>query len=216
MSDAQAIDMLKYEREYWQQNLTLVAGLDEVGRGPLAGPVVAAAVILPPEHVIPGVKDSKMLTARQRAYLEVQIKEEALDWSVAMVFPPYLDEINILNATKRAMLDAIACLTTRPQALILDALRLPVDLLQNPVIKGDQKSSSVACASILAKEERDRIMTELDNLYPGYNLAKHKGYATREHLLALFSLGPSPIHRTSFAPVREAGGEYHGSAGSLF
>jgi len=216
MSENTVTDKLIYEREYWQQKLWLVAGLDEVGRGPLAGPVVAAAVILPPEHDIPGVNDSKLLTARQRARLETIIKEQALTWSIAMVFPPYLDEINILNATKKAMLDAIATLTYQPQALITDALRLPVDIPQNPVIKGDQKSISVACASILAKEERDRIMIALDLLYPGYNLGKHKGYGTREHLEALFSLGPSPIHRTSFAPVREAGGDSFGFAKSLF
>lgn len=212
----QVFDKLTYEREYWQQNLELVAGLDEVGRGPLAGPVVAAAVILPPERNLPGVNDSKLLTARQRAHFEIIIKQQAVAWSIAMVFPPYLDEINILNATKRAMLDAIATLTCQPQALIIDALRLPVSIPQNAVIKGDQKSLCVACASILAKEERDRIMQALDLLYPGYGLAKHKGYATREHLQALFELGPSPVHRRSFAPVRQAGGEKFGSAGTLF
>ncbi|MGE5380233.1 MAG: ribonuclease HII [Methylocystaceae bacterium] len=210
------LDKLRYEREYWQQNLMLVAGLDEVGRGPLAGPVVAAAVILPPEHDIPGVNDSKMLTPRQRSLMEKAIKDQALAWSIGMVFPPYLDEINILNATKLAMLDAITLLTSQPQALITDALRLAVNLPQNPVIKGDQKSLSVACASILAKEERDRIMVKLAEIYPGYGFEHHKGYATREHFQALMNLGPCPIHRVSFAPVREAGGEAYGSSGSLF
>jgi len=216
MSEEQIIDRLSYEREYWQQGIRLVAGLDEVGRGPLAGPVVAAAVILPPDHNIPGANDSKMLTVRQRARLEMIIKKEAISWAVWIVFPPHLGCNNILNATKRAMLDAIASLTYSPQALILDALKLPVDLPQSPVIKGDQKSCSVACASILAKEERDRIMNELDELYPGYGWIKNKGYATREHLQALMALGPCCMHRTSFAPVREAGGEEYGSAGTLF
>lgn len=198
-------DKLYYERQITAYGHELVAGVDEAGRGPLAGPVVAAAVLLPPGLVVEGADDSKKLTPAKRRLLETKIKTVALSWAIGMVFPPYLDEINILAATREAMIMAVSALSVKPQAVIVDALSLPISVPQLPLVKGDEKSQSVACASILAKEERDRIMVTMDELFPGYGFNKHKGYATREHIEALINMGPSPIHRKSFAPVRSIG-----------
>lgn len=180
-------------------NVFVVAGIDEAGRGPLAGPVAAGAVILPEDHDILYLNDSKKLSAKKRDMLFDQIKEEALAWSVALVETARIDEINILQATYEAMRTAVNSLKVKPSVLINDAVTIPgITLPQVPVIKGDAKCISIAAASILAKVTRDRIMEEMDVKYPEYGFAKHKGYGTREHMDAIREHGPCPIHRRSF------------------
>ena len=187
----------------------LIAGVDEAGRGPLAGPVAAAAVILPPdltggEEWLRGVDDSKRLTPPRRAAAADSIKQYALAWSVAQLPPSDIDRIGIGNAVRRAMLDAVAQLTPAPDALLLDYI--PIRECPYPwqaVVKGDAKSLSIAAASILAKTARDAVMCAADRCYPGYGFARHKGYATALHLRQLRELGPTPLHRRSFAPLRQ-------------
>ena len=177
----------------------MIAGIDEAGRGPLAGPVAAGAVILPEDHDILYLNDSKKLSAKKRDMLFDQIKEEALAWSVALVEPARIDEINILQATYEAMRLAVSQLKVKPSVLVNDAVTIPgIALPQVPVVKGDAKCISIAAASILAKVTRDRIMEEMDAKYPEYGFAKHKGYGTREHMNAIREHGPCPIHRRSF------------------
>ena len=174
----------------------VIAGIDEAGRGPLAGPVAAGAVIL---HDILYLNDSKKLSAKKRDMLFEQIKEEALAWSVGLVDPARIDEINILQATYEAMRLAVSQLKVKPTVLVNDAVTIPgIALPQVPVIKGDAKCISIAAASILAKVTRDRIMEEMDEKYPEYGFAKHKGYGTKEHMDAIREFGPCPIHRRSF------------------
>ncbi|MGI6486722.1 MAG: ribonuclease HII [Syntrophomonadaceae bacterium] len=210
--------MKQYEYALYGQGVQLVAGTDEVGRGPLAGPVVAAAVILPPDFRLAGINDSKKLSAGKREVLSDKIKEEAISWAVGMVFPSRLDQINILNATLEAMELAVNELYPVPEHVIVDAMRIPgLHIAQTALIKGDSLSISVACASIVAKVERDRLMCNLDELYPGYGFARHKGYATRAHLEALFRKGPCPLHRVSFEPVKSmVTGGAHANQGRLF
>lgn len=176
-----------------------VCGIDEAGRGPLAGPVAAAAVILPEDLVLPYLNDSKKVTEKRREVLYDQIREQAAAWAVVMVPPERIDEINILQATYEAMRSAVRQLGVRPGVLLNDAVTIPgVDILQVPVIKGDAKCRSIAAASILAKVTRDRYMKEMDALYPAYGFAGHKGYGTRTHCEAIRLFGPCPIHRRSF------------------
>lgn len=210
--------LMCYEMALHQEGAQLIAGIDEAGRGPIAGPVVAAAVILPKDLLLPGVNDSKKVRPALRVELATQIKKLALGWAVSIVFPACLDEINIYQATRLAMKDAIQALPLRPQHLIIDAVRLPeLSMPQTCLIKGDSLSISVACASILAKVERDHIMEGFEELYPGYGFGRHKGYTTREHVQALINLGPCPIHRRSFEPVKSwLGGAKDGSQGRLF
>ncbi|MBP8818998.1 MAG: ribonuclease HII [Syntrophomonadaceae bacterium] len=201
----------QYEEELWKQGFRYIAGIDEVGRGPIAGPVVVAAVVLPQETFIAGVDDSKKLSANKRKTLAAEIKVKAISWTVVGVNPPYLDEINILNATRTAMHIAVAELCPRPDFLLIDALKLSdININQQSLIKGDSLSFSIACASILAKVERDASMEYFDVIYPGYDFAKHKGYATRQHIQALMDKGPCSIHRSSFEPVKSllSGGTY--------
>jgi ribonuclease HII len=208
----------KYEEEAYKKGFKYIVGIDEVGRGPLAGPVVAAAVVLPRKTYIAGVDDSKKLSPGKRKQLAAQIKEVALTWAVAAINPPFLDDINILNATREAMGMAVAELNPRPDFLLIDALKLPdIHIEQQSLIKGDSLSFSIACASILAKVERDASMDALELIHPGYGFSKNKGYATREHIQALMVKGPCPIHRRSFEPVKTllAGGPY-GRQPSLF
>ena len=184
---------------------TEMAGVDEAGRGPLAGPVTAAAVILDPQAPIPGLRDSKRLTAPRREVLEGLIRARALAWSVATASVEEIDRLNILGATLLAMQRAVAGLGQVPARVLVDGNRCPS--LSCPVealIGGDDRVPAISAASILAKVARDRELVRLDAQYPGYGLARHKGYPTREHLAALRLLGPSPIHRRSFRPVREA------------
>jgi ribonuclease HII len=190
------------------QGYRLIAGIDEAGRGALAGPVVAAAVILPPTPTftwLESVRDSKELPAVKRESLFDLIKQDAVAVSVGIIASQTIDVIGILNATKIAMCHAVEQLATPPDFLLIDFLRLPqLRISQKPIVRGDKLCLSIACASIIAKVTRDRIMVELDQLHPGYGLADHKGYGTRKHVDSLHQNGPSPIHRHSFAPVIEA------------
>ena len=176
-----------------------VCGIDEVGRGPLAGPVVAGAVILPKDCDILYINDSKQLSEKKREELYDIIMEKAVAVGIGMVSPARIDEINILNATYEAMREAISKLKVQPQVLLNDAVTIPkVDIKQVPIIKGDAKSISIGAASIVAKVTRDRLMVEYENILPGYGFASNKGYGSKEHIEALQKLGPTPIHRRSF------------------
>ena len=189
--------MREYENTY--AACANICGIDEAGRGPLAGPVAAGAVILPKDCTILYLNDSKKLSEKRREELFVQIKEQALAWSVGIVGPERIDEINILQATYEAMRQAIAGLGTEPDLLLNDAVEIPgVAIMQVPIIKGDAKSVSIAAASILAKVTRDHMMEEYDKLFPEYGFAKHKGYGTAAHIAAIREFGPCPIHRRSF------------------
>ena len=189
--------MLAYERKY--QAYAYIAGMDEVGRGPLAGPVVTCAVILPKECKIPYVNDSKQLSEKKREELYDKILEVAVAVGIGAASPKRIDEINILNATYEAMRQSVANLKVQPGILLNDAVKVPgITIPQVPIIKGDAKSISIAAASIVAKVTRDRKMVEYDQLYPGYGFASNKGYGSAEHIEALKELGPSPIHRRSF------------------
>jgi ribonuclease HII len=194
------------ERELSAQGYRFIAGIDEVGRGALAGPVVAAAVILPLENDFPWlsrVRDSKQLTPRRREQIFELIQQSRIAISIGMASHTDIDTIGIVKATRMAMERAVRELTCPPDSLLIDALSLPgIPLPQWGIVRGDQLSLSIACASIVAKVTRDRYMTELDHSYPGYGLACHKGYGTMQHLRSLHRLGPCPIHRQSFAPVR--------------
>jgi ribonuclease HII len=192
---------LNYEKLAWSAGAQLVAGVDEVGRGCLFGPVVAAAVILKPDYRIRGLRDSKLLDRETREKLAPRIRQYALAWAVAAVDVAIIDEINIYWASKRAMEDAVGKLTLRPDHLLVDAMCLDCDCAQTPIIHGDALSASIAAASIIAKVERDAMMREFDTLYPGYGLASNKGYGAPQHVKALREKGPTPLHRLSFAPV---------------
>ncbi|MED3646691.1 ribonuclease HII [Halalkalibacterium halodurans] len=196
-------EMLAYEKDLWAKGYEHVAGLDEVGRGPLAGPVVTAAVILPKDVQLPGLTDSKKLAKETRESFYDRIKEVALAWSVAIVPVTVIDEVNIYQATKQGMMSAINQLSVNPDALLLDAMNLPLSLPQQSLIKGDQKSLSIAASSVLAKVTRDRYMADLSNRYPEYGFERHVGYGTEEHLAALNAHGITPEHRRSFRPVQE-------------
>lgn len=188
-----------FERQARAGGYHLIAGIDEAGRGPLAGPVVAGAVILPPEFVLPGLNDSKQVSPQLREELYGRIVDGAIAWGVGQADVEYIERDNILQATYEAMRQAVAMLSVEPDYLLLDAVRLPgLSTPQQPVIRGDALSASIAAASILAKVTRDRQMIELDSHYPGYGFARHKGYGTDEHWQALRRLGPCPIHRLSF------------------
>lgn len=190
-------EMRSYEREY--THMGLVCGVDEAGRGPLAGPVVAGAVILPQDCEILYLNDSKQLSEKRREALFDEIKEKAVAWGIGMASPARIDEINILQATYEAMRDAIAALDPAPQVLLNDAVTIPgLTIPQVPIIKGDAKSLSIAAASVLAKVTRDRLMKEYDKVMPEYGFAAHKGYGSAAHMEAIRTYGPSPIHRASF------------------
>jgi ribonuclease HII len=195
----------RFERAARQLGWTRIAGLDEAGRGALFGPVVAAAVILNPKRRIVGLDDSKKLTPERRGELAPRIREYAVAWAVAEIDAQRIDAWNIYQASRQAMTAALEMLGVRPDYLLLHAMQLDVLIEQKSLIKGDTKSVSIAAASILAKTHRDMRMEEWDVVYPQYGLARHKGYATSDHLEALKQHGPSPLHRHSFAPVRESG-----------
>jgi ribonuclease HII len=195
----------RFERAARRLGWTRIAGVDEAGRGALFGPVVAAAVILNPKRRIVGLDDSKKLAAERRTELAARIREHALAWAVAEVDAQRIDAWNIYQASRQAMTAAFQQLSTVPDYLLIDAMQLDVLIEQKSLIKGDARSISIAAASILAKTHRDARMEEWDAVYPQYGLAQHKGYATPEHLEALRQHGPSPLHRYSFAPVRESG-----------
>lgn len=189
--------MSVYEEQY--ASCLYICGIDEVGRGPLAGPVVAGAVILPKDHTILYLNDSKKLSEKKRELLYDEIMEHAVATGIGMVGPARIDEINILQATYEAMRMAIENLQVKPDVLLNDAVTIPeVEIPQVPIIKGDAKSISIAAASIIAKVTRDRLMKEYDQVIPGYDFAGNKGYGTKAHLEGLRRLGPSPIHRRTF------------------
>lgn len=195
----------EFEKNAFASGAGLVAGIDEAGRGPLAGPVVAAACILDPDKHILGLDDSKKLSEKKREELFVRIKEEALCCAICEVDAGTIDEINILNATKRAMLSCVKQLEEqgmKPDVLLIDAVKLEgTDCEVVPIIKGDAKSNSIAAASVLAKVTRDHIMVDMDGKYPGYGFAKHKGYGTKEHYAGIREKGMCPIHRRTFLKV---------------
>lgn len=189
--------MSVYEKEY--QEYSHICGIDEVGRGPLAGPVVASAVILPKNDPILYLNDSKKLTEKKREMLYDEIMERAVAVGIGMVGPARIDEINILQATYEAMRIAVSNLKVKPDLLLNDAVTIPeIDIPQVPIIKGDAKSISIAAASIVAKVTRDRLMKEYDQVIPGYDFASNKGYGTKAHIAGLKEIGPSPIHRMTF------------------
>ena len=197
------MEMTVYERELYESGVNFVAGVDEVGRGPLAGDVYAAAVILPADVRILGINDSKKLTAKRREILYEQIKEHAISVGVGIADVAVIDEHNILNATKMAMLRAIEGLNPRPEHLLIDALNLDHDISQTKIIKGDTKSVSIAAASIIAKVERDRYMKELAKKHPNYGFETNSGYGTKAHLEGIEKHGyVQGIHRLSFQPIK--------------
>ncbi len=195
---------LKFEKQAWASGAKLVAGADEVGRGSLFGPVVAAAVILDPAYRIRGLRDSKLLPADRREELAIRIREHSIALAISAVDSARIDQINIYQASRLAMLHAVQQLTPAADYLLADAVRIDCDLPQHPIIHGDALSASIAAASIIAKVERDRMISAWDPVFPMYGLASNKGYSTPHHIAALREHGPSPLHRQSFAPVWNA------------
>ncbi len=200
--------MLDYENRY-EKNI-LIAGLDEVGRGCLAGPVVCAAVIMPLEKelIIDGINDSKKLTAKERERLDKLILEKAIAYSISIIDKETIDEINILEATKLGMRNAVENLKIKPNILLIDAVKIESDIKQENIIKGDEKSYNIACASIIAKVYRDNYMKQISLKYPLYNFAQNKGYGTREHIECLLKNGPCQIHRKTFISKILERGQY--------
>ena len=203
-------DKLKYEREYLKSGYKYICGIDEVGRGCLFGPVTAAAVIMPLcfgtdkniENIIDGIEDSKKLKPQKREELSKKIIETSIAYSIYSVSEKIIDEINILNATKLAMIKSVENLKIKPDILFIDALKLDIDIKQISIIKGDLKSYSIGCASILAKVSRDEMMNNMPEKYQKYKIYKNKGYGTKEHIEAIEKYGPSDKHRFTFEPVK--------------
>ena len=194
--------MLAYEKELYTQEIQLIAGVDEVGRGPLAGPVVAAAVILPKACKIPGLNDSKKIPKSKHKEIYEAVLQNAIAIGIGIKDNQVIDQVNIYEATKLAMMEAIGQLEPQPQHLLIDAMRLDLPIPQTSIIKGDANSLSIAAASIVAKVTRDQMMEEFDKEYPGYDFAQNAGYGTAKHLAGLDKLGVTPIHRRSFEPVK--------------
>ena len=194
--------MLDYEKELYTQGIQLIAGVDEVGRGPLAGPVVAAAVILPENCKIPGLNDSKKIPKSKHKEIYEAVLEHAIAIGIGIKDNHVIDQVNIYEATKLAMMEAIGQLNPQPQHLLIDAMKLDLAIPQTSIIKGDANSLSIAAASIVAKVTRDQMMEKFDREYPGYDFAQNAGYGTANHLAGLDQLGVTPIHRRSFEPVK--------------
>ena len=194
--------MLAYEKELYAQGIHLIAGVDEVGRGPLAGPVVAAAVILPENCKIPGLNDSKIIPKSKHQAIYQAVLDQALSVGIGVKDNHVIDQVNIYEATKLAMLEAIQELAPQPQHLLIDAMKLDLPISQTSIIKGDANSLSIAAASIVAKVTRDQMMTAYDQEYPGYDFAQNAGYGTTRHLEGLEKQGVTPIHRRSFEPIK--------------
>ena len=192
------MDKLEYERKYLEKGCKYIAGIDEVGRGPLAGPVVCACVIMPLDDVIDGVDDSKKLSKKKREKLNEIILSKAIAVSICQVDEKTIDEINILQATRLCMKNCVESLSQKPDVLFVDALKLDVDVPQVSIIKGDFKSYTIGCASIVAKVYRDKLMEKYDEIYPEYGFKKHKGYGTKAHIDAIREVGPCGIHRMTF------------------
>ena len=194
--------MLAYEKELYAQGIDLIAGVDEVGRGPLAGPVVAAAVILPKACKIPGLNDSKKIPKSKHKEIYEAVLQNAIAIGIGIKDNQVIDQVNIYEATKLAMMEAIGQLEPQPQHLLIDAMKLDLPIPQTSIIKGDANSLSIAAASIVAKVTRDQMMEEFDCEYPGYDFTQNAGYGTANHLAGLHKLGVTPIHRRSFEPVK--------------
>ena len=194
--------MLAYEKECYARGMELIAGVDEVGRGPLAGPVVAAAVILPKACKIPGLNDSKKIPKSKHKEIYEAVLQNAIAIGIGIKDNHVIDQVNIYEATKLAMMEAIGQLEPQPQHLLIDAMKLDLPIPQTSIIKGDANSLSIAAASIVAKVTRDQMMEEFDREYPGYDFAQNAGYGTAKHLASLDKLGVTPIHRRSFEPVK--------------
>lgn len=194
--------MLAYEKELYAQGIDLIAGVDEVGRGPLAGPVVAAAVILPKACKIPGLNDSKKIPKSKHKEIYEAVLQNAIAIGIGVKANQVIDQVNIYEATKLAMMEAIGQLEPQPQHLLIDAMKLDLPISQTSIIKGDANSLSIAAASIVAKVTRDHMMEEFDKEYPGYDFAQNAGYGTAKHLAGLDKMGVTPIHRRSFEPVK--------------
>lgn len=195
--------MKEFETELYNNGINYIAGIDEVGRGPLVGPVVTAAVILPKDFYDERINDSKKLTEKKRELLYNVIMENAISVGIGISSEDVIDEINILNATKKAMIEAVNNLNVRPEHLLIDAVKLDIDIPQTSIIKGDAKSESIAAASIIAKVTRDRMMVELDKLHPEYDFKHNKGYGTKKHIEAIRKYGIIKEHRKTFAPCDE-------------
>ena len=198
--------MLAYEKELYAQGIQLIAGVDEVGRGPLAGPVVAAAVILPENCKIPGLNDSKKIPKSKHQAIYQAVLDQALSVGIGVKDNQVIDQVNIYEATKLAMLEAIQELDQQPQHLLIDAMKLDLPISQTSIIKGDANSLSIAAASIVAKVTRDQMMAAYDQKYPGYDFAQNAGYGTSNHLEGLERHGVTPIHRRSFEPIKSMTG----------
>lgn len=197
------IDLLSYEKELYKSGIELVAGVDEVGRGPLIGPVVAAAVILPKNYKLDGLNDSKKLSEKKRnEYYEI-INKDALAIGVGIIDEKIIDEVNIYEATKLAMIDAINALKIKPEHILIDAMPLNLNIPTTSIIKGDAKSLSIAAASVIAKVTRDNMMYELDKKYPNYGFGNHKGYPTKKHIEALKEYGVIEGYRKTYAPIKD-------------
>ncbi|SFE39413.1 ribonuclease HII [Alteribacillus iranensis] len=194
--------LLSYEKEWRQKGYKYIAGVDEVGRGPLAGPVTACAAVLPENEMFPGLTDSKKLSRAKREYFGEVLKDKALSYHIVHVFAQTIDEVNIYQASKEAMMKSVNGLDIEVDALFIDAMTLPTAVKQLRLIQGDAKSASIAAASVLAKTARDQYMIELAEKYPEYGFEQHMGYGTKEHLEALRKYGPTPEHRCSFSPVQ--------------
>lgn len=197
------IDNYKYERELRKKGVTLIAGVDEVGRGPLVGPVVTACVILPEKFDLPHLTDSKKLTERRREILYKEIQEQALGIGIGIVDNEEIDKINILNATKKAMKMAINNCKIKPEHVLIDAVKLDIDIPTTSIIKGDLKSITISAASVIAKVTRDHMLYELDKKYPMYDFKHNKGYPTKKHIEAIKEYGIIKEHRRSYSPVKE-------------
>ena len=198
-----SLDNMRYEKELYKNNITLIAGVDEVGRGPLIGPVVASAVILPKDYVLKGLTDSKKLSEKKRDYYYDIIKKDALAIGIGVIDNNIIDEVNIYEATKLAMKEAINNLSIKPEHILIDAMKLDIDIPTTSIIKGDFKSQTIAAASVIAKVTRDKMMYELDKEYPEYNFKNNKGYPTKDHLDAIEKHGILKEHRRSSGPVRD-------------
>ena len=192
------MDKLIYERKWQNNGYTFIAGVDEVGRGPLAGPVVCASVIMPLNDIIEGIDDSKKLSEKKRHILSEVIKEKAIAYSICEISPEEIDQINILNAVKKCMVDAVKSLEIQPQITLVDGVDTALDINAEYIIKGDSKSYSIGCASILAKVYRDNLMVEYSKKYPEYAFEKHKGYGTKFHIDKIKEIGPCKLHRKTF------------------
>lgn len=197
------IDLLKYEKELYSQGIKFIAGVDEVGRGPLYGPVVAAAVILPKNYRLKGLNDSKKLSEKKRNEFYKIINKDAIGIGIGIINEDKIDEVNIYEATKLAMNEAISKLKVKPEHILIDAMPLDIEIPTTSIIKGDAKSESIAAASVIAKVTRDSMLYELDKKYPMYGFKNHKGYPTKKHIEAINKYGLIPGYRKSYAPIKD-------------